>query len=1190
MKRELTAQTTSSAGYRFDTLLSTIGLPISISYASLGHRKLTATFKKYFAAMVRHAANENTQHLDFKSALGENMQSLRKQLGLLIVGLSLLAPAILAQSLLTGDLSGTVTDPSGATIPQATITLTSLDTGEVRQDKTNSAGSYRFSLLKPGRYTVVANVTGFEQTQNTLEVAVGQVAQSDLKLSVGRSSTTVEVTAGAAAVNTEPSNITSFTQAQMQLLPTAGGDITNIAFTAPGAVVNSTGGYGNFTVNGLPATSNLFTINGENDMDPYFNINNSGATNLTIGQNEIQEASVISNPYSGQYGQLSGAQVTYVTKSGTNAFHGNAQYLWNGRYLNANDWFNNATGTPRPFSNANQWADSLGGPILKNRTFFFVDNEGLRFVLPDVISATIPTQAFANAVLANVTALHPTEAPVYQKLLGLWTSAPGAANAQPIPTVPGDACSSLVLPGFTPGTPCSAKFQATPTALASEYILAARVDQKISDKDNAYFRYKLDHGVQPTHLDAISPNFDAISNQPAWDAQANETHIFGPTATNSFMATLSHYVAQFQQNHQLAVSTFPYDVVSSGTVPFTEVNPLRDFPQGRNITQYQFIDDYSVIKGKHNLKFGANYRRYDVSDHNFYYNSPAVYFGYTTNGLQQFADGVAYQYREALNSSSDVPIAMWGLGLYAMDEWSVRPNLKLTFALRGERNSNPVCQTNCFANFKTGFNSLASVTNADPGSVPYSADIAYNQHQAYPGVDLIDWSPRFGLSWSPGNDNKTVISGGFGIFYDSPPAGLVDNLLENPPVSVTFRVRPSAGVVPFDPSGGAATFQAAASAFNIQESYGQIASALSAIGVAFPAPAFTAIVGTMHAPEWQEWNFQVQRDLGHSLVLTLNYSGNHGVRIPYSDAWPNAYDQYGYFPGPTGNGVPGVASAPAVPNYGTVTTYQSGAISNYNGFTTTLTKQMSHGIAAHFNYTWSHNLDEVSNGGVFTYGDSLLGQINPQSLRANNYGNSDYDVRHNINGDLVYTPGFRFGGRFMNEVFGGWQLSTKVFWRTGLPFSVTDANAALGNGGGTILAQPLVSTGLQTTCGESSNYVSGLPCLNANGFINSAAASFTGYTAWSQQGRNSFRGPNYFDVDMALYKNFKIAERVSLGIGAQAFNVLNHPNFGLPDSGLGDPTFGQITSMTGTPTSPYGNFLGFDSSPRVLQLSAKVTF
>ncbi len=223
-----------------------------------------------------------------------------------------------------------------------------------------------------------------------MQVQVGQTSKTDIDLTVAKGTETIEVSGTAPLINTEPSQNTAFTAEEVAQLPSAGGDITNIANTAPGAVVNGTGGYGNFTVNGLPATSNLFTVNGENDMDPYFNINNSGASNLTMGQNEIGEATVITNPYGGQYGQLAGAQVTYVTKSGTNTYHGNALYWWNGRLLNGNNWINKESqvvgGTPNiaPFSNANQWATSFGGPIIKNKTFFFVDYEGLRFLLPNV--------------------------------------------------------------------------------------------------------------------------------------------------------------------------------------------------------------------------------------------------------------------------------------------------------------------------------------------------------------------------------------------------------------------------------------------------------------------------------------------------------------------------------------------------------------------------------------------------------------------------------------------------------------------------------------------------------------------------------------------------------------------------------------------------------------------------------------
>jgi outer membrane receptor protein involved in Fe transport len=1090
---------------------------------------------------------------------------------------------LLAQSLTTGDITGTLTDPSKAVLPNVTVTLKSLDTGVSETAVTNQAGVFRFRLLKPGTYSVSVSQTGFRNVERKVEVAVGQIATADLALQLGETTQVVEVSAASPLVNPQASVNTAFTPEQLQQLPSAGGDITNIAFTTPGTVVNVTGGYGNFTVNGLPATSNLFTVNGENDMDPYFNINNSGASNLTIGQNELQEATVVANPYAGQYGQLAGAQVTYVTKSGSNQFHGNAIYWWNGRAMNSNDWFNNYYGVSKPFSNANQWAASVGGPIRKNKTFFFVDNEGFRFVLPNVFSNTIPTPAFASAVLANVQAKQPNEYTAYQTMMNLWLNSPGAANAVPIAN--SSYCNSVVLPGYHPAaTPCAAKSQSSATALGSEWILSGRVDQKIGDRDNAFFRYKADHGTQPTLLDPISANFNAISQQPSWDSQFQETHVLSAQSTNSFTAAASHYVAQFQQNAQLVASTFPYQIVDSGAVPFTGFNDQHAFPQGRNITQYQFIDDFTRIHGSHNFKFGANFRRYDVSDHNFFYNTPAVYFGYVSNGLQNFVNGLGYQYRQSLNLASDVPIAMWGLGLYGQDEWNLAPNFKLTLGLRVERNSNPVCNFNCFANFVGPTNTLPSFTSANPGSVPYASDIAYNQNQAYPGIDALVWSPRIGFSWSPAADRKTVISGGFGNFHDSPPAGLVDDLLANPPVSVNIRVRPTGGVLPFDPAGGAATFQASANAFNVQQTYGQISTALTNLGSQFAAPAFTSLSGTIHAPQYQEWNFQLQRQLRDDLLLTLNYVGNHGIRLLYSNAWPNAYDQYGLYPG-----VAGISANPAVPNYGTVTQIQNGAVSNYNGLSITLTKRFASWVSGHLNYTWSHNLDECSNGCIFSYGDSTFGQINPLSLRANNYGNSDYDIRHNLTADFVLNPTIH-RGPWANRLINGWQFSGKLFWRTGLPFSVSDNNTALGNGGGALFATPLGSGWGQGGCGSGAAGDPGVatPCINANAYLNSALIN--NFTAWSPETRNQLRGPHFFDMDVNLYRNFKLQERVNLGFGMQAFNVFNHPNFGLPDAGLGDSTFGLISGMAGSPTSPYGTFLGFDSSVRVAQISARLTF
>jgi hypothetical protein len=275
-----------------------------------------------------------------------------------------------------------------------------------------------------------------------------------------------------------------------------------------------------------------------------------------------------------------------------------------------------------------------------------------------------------------------------------------------------------------------------------------------------------------------------------------------------------------------------------------------------------------------------------------------------------------------------------------------------------------------------------------------------------------------------------------------------------------------------------------------------------------------------------------------------------------------------------------------------VTTLQSGAVSNYNGVTASVRVQYHNWIMAHLNYTYSHALDETSNGGLFAYSTaSLQTQINPGSLRANNYGNAEYDIRNLFNADYVVIPPTHFENKFVKSLLGGWQWSGKVYARSGFPYSITDgyAFASLIQGGFAI-AQ-IISGGASGSCGGGAAYTNAniKPCLNASAFANTSVSGFA-HTTYPAQTRNQFRGPNYVDFDMGLYKTFQIGDRYTLGIGATAYNVFNHPNFGLPDSNLGDAMFGQISSMQGVPASPYGSGLGFDSSVRVVQLSAKFTF
>ncbi|MGH9467307.1 MAG: carboxypeptidase regulatory-like domain-containing protein, partial [Terriglobales bacterium] len=445
-----------------------------------------------------------------------------------------------AQSLTSGDIAGLVTDPSGAAIPGATVTLVNTQTGAIKTVSTGVRGDYRFSLLPPGTYTVEAKATGFAPRKARVAVNVGQVEAANLALQVGATTQTVTVTAEAAPVQTNNANVaTSFSAAQVALIPNGGGDLTAMVQTAPGAVMNTAMGYGNFSTFGLPGTSNLFTINGQPDNDPFLNLNNSGPTNLTLGQSGVQQVTVVNNGYSGQYGGFGGANVNYVTKSGTNNFHGTATYNWNGRVMNANSFFNNAAGTPRATDNVNNWSVGFGGPIFKDKTFFYVNTDGLYVLLPTSVQALIPSPSYQAATLANLAATgNGAETPFYTSLFKLYNGANGASRATPL----AGSCGTFTAPGVTT---CADSFYSNASNKTHEWDVAARVDQHINADNTMYFRYSLDRGIQATATDPINPTFDIFSNQPEYQGQLNWTHSFSGASVNQLNLSANHYSAIF---------------------------------------------------------------------------------------------------------------------------------------------------------------------------------------------------------------------------------------------------------------------------------------------------------------------------------------------------------------------------------------------------------------------------------------------------------------------------------------------------------------------------------------------------------------------------------------------------------------------------------------------------------------------
>src|SRR5580700_8170652 len=710
--------------------------------------------------------------------------------------LLLLPFSAMAQSIVTGGLGGTVTDSSGAVIAGATVTLKNADTGIVLTTTTSASGTYQFTLLKPGTYGVTVSHEGFKQVSQPAEVLLGQLAIANVQLQVGATTETVTVTEQGALLQTEDANISSnFDTQQIQNIPNPGNDITYIAQTAPGVTMNNStgGGYGNFSAFGLPGTSNLFTVNGNDYNDAFLNLNNSGSSNLLLGGNELQEVAVVSNGYTGQYGRQAGAQIDYSTKSGSNAFHGDLVYNWTGRALNANDPINKATqlseGLPnsRPFENNNQWAAAFGGPIKKDKVYFFVNTEGIRYIFGSIQNVSVPTPAFESFVQGNVPADPATQA-FYANVFKLYNGAPGVGNAKPN----ANSCPGFVTaPGATGGA-CTESFTESVSSGNKEWLLSGRVDYNLGPNDKIFARVRFDRGVQPTYTDPINPVFNDSSIQPQNEGQLNYTHIFSPTIVNNFIFSDIYYTAVFGNlNPSSALQLFPGNLeflVDGALTPLGtgSGNPNGfaagfQFPQGRHVEQWQLVDDLSVTRGNHNFKMGMNFRRDDVSDftaaeNTLYPEVDTTLFGFANDQVapagcnanpptnsQVGCGSVLFNFASQIKQ----PIAYYSVGFYFQDEYRVNSRLKLTMTLRADRNSGGICQSSCASLPVTPFNDLPH-----GATIPYDESFITGNKTIIPGIEKVVFEPRFGLAWSPIGQN-TVVRGGVGLFTDLYPGGLL---------------------------------------------------------------------------------------------------------------------------------------------------------------------------------------------------------------------------------------------------------------------------------------------------------------------------------------------------------------------------------------------------------------------------------
>lgn len=1088
-----------------------------------------------------------------------------------------------AQTIVTGGFSGTITDPTGAVVPGVALSARNTATGDVYSTASTATGGYGFSLLKPGDYVVTATKNGFKTTTQNVHVLLGQNVTLDLNMELGASSTTVEVTGEASLLQTENANIsTTFDTRQVQSIPNPGNDLTYVAQTAPGVTMNTStmGGYGNFSTFGLPGTSNLFTVNGNDYNDPFLNINNSGASNLLLGTNDVEEVSVVSNGYTGQYGRMAGAQVDYVSKSGTNSFHGDANYYWTGSALNAEDYFLKASGQPKPFQNNNQWAANLGGPIKQDKAYFFVDTEGLRYTLATSTVSFLPTPAFQSYVLSSIPAAATS---FYDKAFALYNDAKGAANAVPqANTCPGIGGSSVnALPGGS--TDCLGSVALSGSAGNQEWLLIGRVDYSFSDNDKIFGRVKFDRGTQPTYADPINPVFNLISHQPQNEGQLNWTHIFSPTVANNFIFSDLWYSAIFASpNVNAANAAFPQILCSSNTSLTClgssggEFAAGVFFPQGRNVEQYQFVNDLSIQSGAHTFKMGVNFRRDDISD---YRASELTLTPGVTTSLAGFAtDTVDTSTAMNFALASPQPIAIYSFGLYFQDEIRVNQKLKLTMALRADRNSGGVCQHDC-----------ASIPALPFQDLPHDASVPFNQmvdvrSSILRDIEKVVFQPRIGFAWTPTGRN-TVIRGGVGLFSDLYPGTILDNLTTNFPQVLSFSV-PGGTVDPFQAGSGVSIVQgcnaAFRTAFNSGQTVGQYAAAAPACAAALP-PLNDVPSETLN-PKFVEWNLEVQHTVARNTLISVNYVGNHGYDILLVNPYLNGFCS----PAVCGSGFTALPSVAPDPRVSAVQQLTNNGFSNYDGLVASVQQNLWHGLTARLNYTYSHAMDNISNGGIlpFSLGNAIESQISPNNPAAQ-YASSDYDARHQISANYVWDLPIKPANRFVNFVAGGWQIAGTFFYRTGFPFSMIDGLQGVAFIPNNLVfdGAPLATTLLAPNQGAPTSF--GASCATKACFTTADFATATDFNAYA---RNMFRGPGYFNTDMNLMKTFSYRERYRFMIGANFFNLLNHPNFQNPVSNNSSSSFGTITGSVVPPTTPYGAFASAAEGMRIAQVFAKITF
>ena len=1075
------------------------------------------------------------------------------------------APIALAQGT-TASISGTVMDETGGVIPGVSITVTNVDTGISRPTVSNDAGRYLAAELELGNYEVKGELTGFQTSvRSGILLTVGRAAVVDLTMTVGSITEVVTVAGEAALVDTRGSSMSELVAGQqIEDLPVNGRNVLRLALLAGGvlerigqtATSNSLiGGFGTqLTMAGGRAHHNAFLLDGAR-VNNYNNYGPGSLARTMLGQDSIREFKVLSSNFSAEHGNAAGGIVTWVTKSGSNQFHGSLFHSHRNDNLDAANFITNSRGrTKDPFIR-NQFGVSIGGPIVPNRTFFFFNYEGIRERLGLTgIANTITAEARQGVLPVRADGSCPTGFP-FDETSGncVGTVAPSVVPyldlfPQPNGREIGDGRAEHVLDASEP---------------TNEDYFVGKVDHSFNENHSLYVRFLNDTANKTSGFNTVSQSLLETANN-YWTIE--EKSIFSPKFLNvirySYVRNRVEDLEDLQRDIDPSLYFLPHTGKlgsmwigpGSGGLGSYLVSPTPSDGRPRNEVQnlFQFNNNSTYTTGRHTIKFGIENRRVQNN----------LVFVVRWGGRYRFTDLVAFLRGLPREVTGTTPASdfqrgwrqtLWGF--YIQDDFQIRPNLTLNLGLRYSPHSVPTEEHDKLSNLRDPFND-ADFTLGSP---------------LFENPSLANWAPRLGFAWDPTGGGKTSIRGGAGIFYHLLDIGqsFLQGTISQPPVDrflLNTRNSPG-GIVPF-PNPGTGPFPAGARG-------------------AFPKP-----FNNIDTPKMIKWNLDVQRELSPGTVASLGYVGSHGLYL-WADRFVNVcasetFEERRFFRAG--------CNSQRNPNFATIQMRDNPSSSKYHALIFKLNRRFSDGFGLQTSFTWSKSIDDESGlrgstgrGSILIWGGTL---DDIQAIR----GPSDFDVRRNLVVSASWAlPGPQGGAA--GTLLGGWQMNGILTLADGWPFSALISSVWVPDGSpvfGGYMADLIPGNDHNSVnVGNPDNYIDKsafrIPATSEDGTLNAPGCGTSAADrcrAMGNLGRNTVRAPGVATFDFSLFKKWSLSalgEQGNVEFRAEFFNLANRANFMRPISTT-------IFNSRGSLVPGSGSIIMTTTTARQIQFGLRVGF